>query len=64
MNVKSFFNRNASTILSCLGGAGVIATSVMAVKATPKAISLITKAEEIKGEKLSKWEAVLFYDEY
>lgn len=58
MNVKSFFNHNASTILSCLGGAGVIATSVMAVKATPKAISLITKAEEIKGEKLSKWETV------
>lgn len=42
-----FIKRNGSTILSCLGGAGVIATSVMAVKATPKALE---RVEEIKPE--------------
>lgn len=56
MNVQSFFKRNTSTILTCLGGAGVIATSVMAVKATPKALKLVEKAEEKKGRKLTKWE--------
>lgn len=34
---KQFWHRNASTFLTCLGGAGVVATAVMAVKATPKA---------------------------
>lgn len=56
---KSFVNRNASTILTCVGGAGVVATSVLAVKATPKALALLEKAEEDKGEKLTKTEVVL-----
>ena len=56
---KSFIKRNAPTILTCMGGAGVIGTSVLAVKATPKAIRLLKEAEEEKGEKLTKAEAVL-----
>lgn len=55
---KVFLKRNSSTILTCVGGAGVIATTVMAVKATPKAVTLLQKAEEEKGEKLTKMEAV------
>ena len=58
MNVQRFAKRNASTILSVLGVAGVIATTVTAVKATPKAMEFVKKAEEKKGEKLSKWEKV------
>ena len=58
MNVQRFVKRNASTILSVLGVAGVIATTVTAVKATPKAMEFVKKAEEEKGEKLSKWEKV------
>ena len=57
---KVFLSRNASTILTCVGGAGVIATSVMAVKVTPKALKLIEKAEEEKEEKLTKFEIVKF----
>lgn len=53
---KLFINRNASTILTCIGGAGVIATAVMAAKATPKALTLIEKAKEEKGEELTKFE--------
>ena len=45
---KRFLRKNGPTILSCIGGAGVIATTVMAVKATPKAIQLIKEAEEKK----------------
>ena len=56
MNVQRFVKRNASTILSVLGVAGLVATTVTAVKATPKAMEFVKKAEEEKGEKLSKWE--------
>lgn len=58
-NSKLFMKRNGSTILTCVGGAGVVATSVMAVKATPKALLLLEKAEEEKGENLSKFEKVV-----
>lgn len=58
MNVQTFIKRNASTILSGLGVAGLVATTVTAVKATPKAMEFAKKAEEEKGEKLSKWEKV------
>lgn len=53
-----FVNRNASTILTYIGGAGVIATTVLAVKATPKAIRLIEHEEAEKGEKLTKTETI------
>lgn len=55
---KLFLNRNASTILTCAGGAGVVATTVMAVRVTPKALSLLDEAREQKGEKLTKMEVV------
>lgn len=55
---KGFIKRNASTILTCVGSAGVVATAVMAVKATPKALAVIEKSEEAKGEKLTKTETI------
>ena len=56
--MNRFLKRNASTILTCVSAIGVVATSVMAVKATPKALTLIEKAKEDKGEDLTKWEVV------
>jgi len=53
-----FLKRNSSTILTCIGAAGVVATSVMAVKATPKAMLLLEEAKEKKGEDLTKLEVV------
>ena len=55
---KVFCKRNASTILTIAGGAGVVATSVMAVKATPKAMKLIEQAKEEKQDELTKFEKV------
>lgn len=55
---KRFLNRNASTILTCIGGAGVIATSVMAVKATPKALAVLEAAKKDKGEELTSFEII------
>lgn len=50
--------RNSSTILTCMGAAGVVATGVAVGRATPKAIVLLEQAEEEKGEKLTKLEVV------
>ena len=58
MDLRRFIKKNAPTILSGIGVVGVVATTVMAVKATPKALTILEKAEEEKGEKLSKWEKV------
>ena len=55
---KVFLRKNASTILTCVGGAGVFATSVLAVKATPKAIVILEKAREEKGSELTKTETI------
>lgn len=55
---KLYFRRNGSTILTCIGGVGVVATSVMAVKATPKALTLLDEAKEEKGDDLTKLEIV------
>ena len=57
-NSMIFLKRHASTILTCAGGAGVIATSIMAVKATPKALTLLENAKKEKGEDLTKVEKV------
>lgn len=55
---KLFLKRNSSTILTCIGAAGVVATSVMAVKATPKAMRLLEHAKEEKGEELTTLEKI------
>lgn len=56
--VTVFCKRNSSTILTAIGGAGVIATTVMAVKATPKALQAIDKATTEKGEELTIFETI------
>lgn len=53
-----FCKRNASTILTYVGGVGVVATAVTAVRATPKALERIEVATEEKGEELTKMEVV------
>ena len=55
---RVFVKRNSATILTCVGAAGVIVTTVTAVKATPKAMLLLEKAKEEKGEELTKVETV------
>lgn len=57
-NAKLFLNKHASTILTCVGGVGVVATSVMAAKATPKALALAEAAKE-KNEEFTKLDYVV-----
>ena len=53
-----YLKRNASTILTVVGGAGVVGTTVLGIKATPKALTLLDNAEKEKGEELTKLEKV------
>ena len=50
--------KHASTILTCIGGIGVIATSILTAKATPKAMKLLDEAKKEKGEQLNKIETI------
>lgn len=56
-NTKRFLKRNSSTILTCIGAAGVIATAVMSARDTIKAKKIIEEMKET-DEKLTKKEIV------
>ena len=57
--LKMFAKKNGPTILTCIGSVGVVITSVMAIKATPKAIVLLEDARDEKGDNLTKFEKVI-----
>ncbi len=53
---KPFLKKNATTILTSVGAVGVGITAVSAAKGAVKAMTMIKKAEEEKGEELTKIE--------
>ncbi len=57
-HLSKFLNRNASTILTWIGAGGVITTSVLAVKATPKALKLLERTKQEKGDELTTMETI------
>lgn len=54
----NFIKRNSATILTFVGGIGVITTAALSVKATPKAVQLLEQAKKEKGEELTKTEVI------
>lgn len=56
--LQYFMKKHSSTFLTTVGVSGVVVTSVLAVKATPKAMLLLEEAEKEKGEKLTVTETV------
>lgn len=54
----SCLKHNSSAILTCIGAVGVVATTVSAVRVTPKAVKLLEKATDEKGEELTKLEII------
>lgn len=58
MKIMHKLKAGLPTIMSITGVIGLGATVVTAIRATPKAITLIKSAEEEKGEKLTKREIV------
>lgn len=57
-NFTKKFYRASPAILSVIAAGGVVVTTVMAVKATPKAMILLEKAKLEKGEELTKTEII------
>ena len=55
---KLFLKHHGSTILTSAAALGVVATTISAVVATPKATRLLEKAKKEKGNKLTKLETV------
>lgn len=55
---KANFKHHAPTILTCLSAVGVVATAVLAVKATPKALQVLEAAKDEKGEDLTTLEKI------
>ena len=58
-HTKLFLSRNGSTILTCIGGVGLVATAVLTAQATPKAMTRVENAREEKGEELTKVETII-----
>ena len=57
-DVKTTLDKNSPAILTGIGITGMITTTVLAVKATPKALMLIDDAENEKCEELTALETV------
>ena len=55
---ERFLKKNSSTILTIIGSGGVILTTVLAVKATPKALELIKEEEFKQSKHLNKKEII------
>lgn len=53
---KAFFRLHSSTILTCIGAIGVVATAISTAKLTPKALDILEQAKDEKGSKLTKLE--------
>ena len=57
--VSLFMKKNSPTILTAIGVSGMIASTIFAIEATPKAVKLIEeKKQELKVEKLTPIETV------
>lgn len=57
-NIKTFTVKHSPEILTGIGIAGMLTTTVLAVKATPKALMLLEDAEDEKGDILTVPEKV------
>ena len=58
--IQYFLKKNSTLIMTITASCGVIVTTVLAVKATPKAIKLLKEAEKEKGEPLTVIEKVKY----
>ena len=58
--IQYFLKKNSTLIMTITASCGVIVTTVLAVKATPKAIKLLKEAEKEKGEPLTVIEKIKY----
>lgn len=58
--INNFIKKNSPLIMTMVSSVGVIVTTVLAIKATPKAMQLIKEAEDVKGDKLTVVEKIKY----
>lgn len=58
LKTRSSIIKHSPEIITGIGVAGMIGSTVMAVRATPKALDILAQAEYEKGDKLTKKECV------
>lgn len=58
--VQYFLKRHSTLILSMVASGGVVVTTVLAVKATPKAMQLLEEAKLKEGRELTKLEKIKY----
>ena len=58
--IQYFLKKNSTLIMTVLASCGVVTTTILAVRATPKAIKLLKDAEKKKGESLTVIEKVKY----
>lgn len=56
--MQVLLRRHSSTILTAISSLGVVMTTVLAVRATPKAVTLLNKAKEEKDSELTVTEII------
>ena len=56
--VRYRLHQASPTILTIIASVGVVTTTIMAVRATPKAVKMLEEAESEKGEYLTKLEII------
>ncbi len=59
-NIQNLLRKHSTLIMTVIASTGVIVTTVLAVKATPKAIKLLNEAEINKGSKLTTIEKIKY----
>lgn len=59
-DVQYFLKKHSTLIMTIAASCGVITTTVLAVKATPKAVKLLEEAEVKKGEELTVIEKIKY----
>jgi hypothetical protein len=59
-NIQRFLKKNSTLIMSIIASGGVITTTVLAVKATPKALRLLEEAKNEKGTELTNLEKIKY----
>ena len=55
-----FLRKNSPIILTAVASGGVILTTFLAIKATPKAVKLLKEAENDKGDELTPFEIIKY----
>lgn len=58
--IQYLLKKHSTLVMTVMASAGVVATTVLAVKATPKAMKMLNRAEVRKGEKLTVYEKIKF----